>query len=66
MYILSHIFKTYTTGRHFVVMGKQKYYTVVVKEKYRHLYFPLPNNKERKTRLTTDLKDYEYEFNFIT
>jgi len=42
-------------------MGKQKYYAMVVKKKYRQLYFPFPNNKEGQTRLTTDLKEYEYE-----
>ena len=36
----------------YVAMCKQKYYTVVVKNKYRHLYFPFPNNKKGQTRLT--------------
>ena len=45
----------------FIAMGKQKYYAMVVKKKYRQLYFPFPNNKEGQTRLTTDLKEYEYE-----
>jgi len=42
-------------------MGKQKYCAVVVKKKYRHLYFHFPNNKEGQTKLTTHLKEYECE-----
>jgi len=61
LYILSQCSKCIPQVNTYVAMGKQKYCVVVVNKKYRHLYFPFPNNKEGQTTLTTHFKEYEYE-----